>query len=162
MSIDYEIIKISSIKLFLKDLLLKKPYYKIKNNTEKTITLHCVMKSTLIKQDYKKIGKQMKKSITDEYKLKTIAKFSQKIKKIVLGPNEKIKIFYKQLLPVYWINEETNKIYSITGFRAYDKIVFDEYEEEEEEEEMKCESKFVYEEDKEIIELTEQMSKMTI
>jgi hypothetical protein len=131
MVIDYEIQQPSSLSSIWKTFCNKKPYYKIKNNTKKTLTFHCVTKSTQISQDYKKLGKKLKKSKDKNFKLNTTAKFSQKIQKVVLGPTEKIKIFYKKLLPIYWINEETNMLFSITGFRMFDKIVFDEYEEEE-------------------------------
>ena len=132
MFIDYEIQHPRILSLVWKNLCNEKFYYKIKNNTEKTITLYRVTKSTQINQDYKKLGQILKKSKKEEYILDTTAKFNQTIEKVVLEPNSKIKINIKQqLLPVYWINEETNMLYSITGFRSYDKIVFDEYEEEE-------------------------------
>ena len=114
MVIDSEIQYSSPMSLIWKDLCNKKRYYKIKNNTSKTITLHCVMKSTQTHQDYKELGNKLKKSTEEEFKLDTTAKFTQKIKKIVLEPNSNIKVYIKQLLPVYWINEETNMLYSIS------------------------------------------------
>jgi len=143
MQIDYEIQRPSTFSLILKDLSSKKNYYKIKNHTSKTLTLYCAMKSLKTRQNFKKIGRQLKKSNKEEFKLNTTIKFNLKMKKIVLGPNEKIKIYFKQLLPIYFINEETKLLFEITGFKTYEKIVFDEYEEEE----LKAESKFIYEEE---------------
>ncbi len=144
MEIDYEIQQPSMFSLFLKDLSFgKKLYYKIKNHTSKTLTLYCAMKSTKTRQDYKKIDEQLKKSNTEEFKLNTTIKFNLKMKKVVLGPNEKIKIYFKQLLPIYFIDEETKLLLEISGFKTYDKIVFDEYEEEE----LKTQSEFIYEEE---------------
>ena len=132
--IDFEIKRPSALSLIWKDLCSKKYYYKIKNNTSKPLSLYIVKKSTQISQDYKKLGQKLKKNKDGNINLNTTVKFNQKIQKTLLNPNEKIIIYFDKLLPVYWINEETNMFYNISGFRVYEKIVFDEYDEEEEEE----------------------------
>ena len=130
-SIDYEIQHPSTLSLVWKDLCNKKPYYKIKNNTEKTITLHCITDSKHISQDFKKVGKKLNKSNEKKLTLNTTIVFNLEIKKIILGPYEKKILYYKKSFPVYWINDETNIFHNINSFKMYDKIVFGEYEEEE-------------------------------
>ena len=133
--IDYEIQKSSILSLMWKDLCNKKSYYKIKNNTKKTLTLYCCVQSTKIFQNYVNLGRKLrKKHKSDKFKLNTTVKFNQKIKKIVLKPYQKMKIYTKKLLPIYWINEN-DMLYSIVRFHFYEKIVFDEYEKEEVKEE---------------------------
>ena len=136
MNIYYKIKDITQFKLLLKDLFgNEKRYYKIQNNTSKTLTIYKVIKSIKIKQDYKKIARKLKKSTDSKISLNTTATFHQKIKKIVLKPYTKIKIHYERLLPLYWIEENT--LFPIEGFRTYSKIIFTEREEEHEVEEDK-------------------------
>ena len=80
MVIDYEIQNISSMKFFLKDFFGKEiRYYKIKNNTSKTLTIYKIVKSMKIKQDYKRIARKLKKSTDSKISLNTTVKFHQKI-----------------------------------------------------------------------------------
>lgn len=114
---DYEIVKQPKYRRTLKFLSFNfKPYFKIKNDSEKTITLYSYSKDASTK-------KQLK---------------------IVLKPNEKIKVYYQKIFSLYWMNEETKLSKHIGGYRIFDKIVFDDYIEEEPE--MKSVSTLIYKE----------------
>lgn len=114
---DYEIVKQPEYRLTLKLLSFNfKPYLKIKNHSDKIITIFSLSKNI-----------QLKKQL-----------------KIVLKPNEKIKVYYQKIMPLYWSNEETKSCKRIDGYRIFDKIVFNNYEEEEPE--MKSVSTLIYKE----------------
>jgi len=128
MNIDYEIKNVSPLKYMWKDFKLTKPYYKIKNNTSKTLILYKVEKSKHISQDFAIMEKKLRESENDIVKLTTTAKFYQTIKKIVLKPNEKFKL-YLDRLPLYRMNDD-GFLVSVFGIKIYGKAIFYELKEE--------------------------------
>ena len=67
------------------------------------------------------------------------------MKKIVLKPGSKKKIYITKYSPFFWYNEDTKLLYKISELKMYEKLIFEECDEEE----LKTESKFIYEEEME-------------
>ena len=124
--IDYETKNISVLKYMWKDFCSSDRYYKVKNNTTTELTLYRVVKSKLISQDFEKMKKKLDKSNKEIIKLDTKATFRQSIKKIILKPNEKIKLSCDRL-PLYWVNEEGN-LSSVHNVKCFAKVIFNKYE----------------------------------
>lgn len=128
MTINYEIKKKYLLKIFLKDFFgIRVRYFKIKNNTNKTLTIYRAVKSTQIAQDYTRLGQKLNSSTDTTITLDTTVRYKQIFEKIVLEPYQKKKITYEQYLPLYWIEENT--IYPIKYFPLGSKIIFNQTEE---------------------------------
>jgi len=142
-TIDYEIQKPSGLSLSWKNLLNKKVYYKIKNQTSKNITLYQVEKTQLLQQDYKNIARGIYNNTEEQFNIISLKKVNLRMKKIVLEPYSKKKIYITKYSPFFWHNEDTKLLYKISELKMYEKLIFEEYDEEE----LKTESKFIYEEE---------------
>jgi len=131
MNTEYEIEYITPFKFFLKYFTDNVPYYKIKNYTDKPITLYVTTKQIIIQQDFVNLKFELENDYTKA--IKTDAKIGRTFRKIVIHPRSKRVIHYKKLLPIYWINEEEGLIYEIKNKSIFSKIIFKEcnrYEEE--------------------------------
>lgn len=109
----YKIEKETHINKIIKNLKFK-PYYQLINDTDEKIILYC---ATIQKS---------KKLILSEKKNEIKIRTREKLQKIILYPNEDIRIFYKNLLRVYWMNNDL--VQSIDEFQKFDKIIFESYQ----------------------------------